>query len=84
MKSYIDYELIEEKPKTDVYQVYSRSSFDELGIIKWYAPWRQYCFFPEEGTVWSKGCLNEVNDLIKKFMEEWKTRRKLAKNSGLS
>jgi len=74
-KSYIDYVLIESKPKTDVFQVYSRSSLESLGEIKWYAPWRQYCFFPDEETVWSKGCLNEVNSLIEKFMDEWRTRR---------
>lgn len=74
-KSYIDYVLTERKPKTDVYLVYSRSSMDELGEIKWYAPWRQYCFFPSEETIWSKGCLNEVNSLIDKFMDEWRTRR---------
>lgn len=84
MKKYIDYTLVEEKPKTDVYIVYAKSSLDTLGMIKWYAPWRQYCFFPADETIWSKNCLNEVNALIEKFMEEWKTRRKLAKESGLS
>jgi len=83
-KSYIDYVLVESKPKTDVFTVFSRSSLEELGTIKWYAPWRQYCFFPLEGTVWSRGCLDEVNLLIEKFMHEWKCRREANKSSGLS
>lgn len=84
MKSYIDYVLVEEKPKTDVYAIFARSTLAELGIIQWHAPWRQYCFFPVENTIWSKGCLNEVNALLNKFMDEWKARRELAKKSELS
>jgi len=72
MKSYIEYMLTGTKPKTNVYTIFSKSSGDRLGEIKWYAPWRQYCFFPDEETIWAKGCLNEVNFLIEKFMKEWR------------
>ena len=74
MKSYIDWVLVEEKPKTDVFIVFSKSSLEELGTIKWYAPWRQYCFFPLEGTAWSLGCLNEVGHMLIKAKAEWKAR----------
>lgn len=79
MKSYIEYRLTGTKPKTNVYTIFSKSLGDRLGEIKWYAPWRQYCFFPDEGTVWSKGCLNEVNVFIKQFMDAWKLGRALEK-----
>ena len=77
--SYIEYMLIGTRPKTNIYGVFSKSSGDRLGIIKWYASWRQYCFFPELDTVWSKGCLNEVNYLIEKFMNEWRSQSSASK-----
>ena len=78
MKSYIDYVLVDEKPKTDVFTVFSRSSLEELGTIKWYAPWRQYCFFPESGTVFNVSCLNDVNH----FIEQLRQQRNSPSNSG--
>jgi len=82
MKSYIEYMLTGQKPKTNVYTIFSKSSGDRLGEIKWYAPWRQYCFFPDEETIWFKGCLNEINFLIKKFMDERKTQSSEGKANG--
>ena len=76
MKSYIDFELIAEKPKTSVFSIVSKRYGDELGIVKWYAPWRQYCFFPSEETIWNRGCLREVNEFIQKLMDERKKRFK--------
>ncbi len=32
-----------------------------LGFIKFYSGWRQHVLQPESGTVWSKGCLEDVN-----------------------
>ena len=58
----------ESKPKTGIWLLYSKSSTYGLGFIKWYAPWRQYCFFPIEDTIWSKGCLEEVNQYITQLM----------------
>lgn len=63
-KSYLEFKLLENKPKTLVYAVNSKSTGFRLGIIMWYGAWRQYCFFPEESTVFSKGCLEEINNFI--------------------
>ena len=46
MKKYVYFELIDKKPKTNVYEVRTKSDDFVLGIVKWYFPWRQYCFFP--------------------------------------
>jgi len=46
--------------KTHNYRVYNITSGGELGLIAWYGPWRQYCFFPQDGTVWSGGCLHDI------------------------
>lgn len=65
MKSkHLEFEWIEEKPKTNVWQVRSRHDKAIIGTIKWYANWRQYCFFPEANCVWSKGCLKDLCDFI--------------------
>ncbi len=59
---------IEDKPKTSVFAVESKHE-DQLGIIKWFPQWRQYCFFPEDDCVFSKGCMNDINDFVGQLME---------------
>lgn len=72
MKSYIIMVEVEKKPKTSVYEVRTKNDGFVLGIIKWYGPWRQYCFFPSEETLWSRGCLQEIIDFIEKIMSDRK------------
>ena len=62
----------ESKPNTGIWLLYSKSSRAGLGFIKWYAPWRQYCFFPDKETIWSKGCLEEINKYLAQLMEAHK------------
>jgi hypothetical protein len=64
---YINFKLIEQKPKTGVYQCRNNKSGVELGLIKWYPAWRQYCYFPTCQAVYSKGCLDDINDFIKEI-----------------
>lgn len=71
-KSYIKFEMIDKKPKTNIYAVYNKNSGSLLGIIKWFSSWRQYCFFPSEETIFSYGCMNEVIDFIQELMKERK------------
>ena len=68
---YVTIMLTGVKPKTSVYSIISKSSCDELGIVKWYAPWRQYCFFPTEefGTIWARNCLKDVIAFIEELMD---------------
>ena len=70
MKSYVDFELAEKKPKTSVYLVRSKSDRSVLGRIYWWFAWRQYVFAPSPSTLWSNGCLDEVQTFIKGLMEE--------------
>ena len=71
MKKYkfITMTLIEQKPKTGVYQVNNNFSGYELGIIKWYAPWHQYCYTSTCEAVYNVGCLEDINDFIKSLEE---------------
>lgn len=70
MSKYIRFNLIEKKAKTNVYSVVNISGKYPLGEIRWHPPWRQYCLFPYESTIWNKDCLDMVNGFIQKLMEE--------------
>jgi hypothetical protein len=85
---YIAFKILEEKPKTKVWLCYNKKSSANLGVIKWYTPWRQYCFCPKYNdsfisthyTVYSAGCLNDISEFIKSLNDELKRTREA--NSG--
>jgi hypothetical protein len=56
--------LIETKPKTAVWGVFSKNHGDNLGVIKWFGPWRQYCFFSMDVAVFSSGCLRGLDKFL--------------------
>lgn len=67
----MDYEYITIEPngtsqsgKTKIYGVANKRSGKQLGQIQWYGPWRQYVFFPYMGTLYSRGCLQDVASFI--------------------
>ena len=62
---YMIFRLVEQKPKTAVWNVLSRSNGGLLGIIKWHSPWRQYCFFPEPDCVFNNSCMMTIINFIK-------------------
>ena len=54
----------------------SRSSMAErLGMVKWYGAFRQYVFYPDNDTVWSKGCLEIIEGFLDTVNKRY--RRKL-------
>jgi len=63
---YLRFIKLERPPskKTDIILIDSVSGNYTLGRIQWYAPWRQYCFFPYEETVWNTGCMEDVYEVI--------------------
>ncbi len=61
---YISILLTERRPKTNVWTVFSTRTGNPLGHIKWFGRWRQYTFMPEFDTVFSSGCLNDIQDFI--------------------
>lgn len=60
--------------KTEVYNVRSKSQGSTLGQIKWYSPWRQYCFMPSPQCVFNVGCMGDIIALIEELREERRTR----------
>lgn len=54
------------------YHVYNSVARILIGVIKYYPQWRQFVLFPEPKTIWSKGCLEEVNTFIYQVEKERK------------
>ena len=65
---YMDFRVVEAKPRTVVDVTNRRSGF-LLGQIRWYGPWRQYVLMPSHSTVFNVDCLQEINDVIAGLME---------------
>lgn len=65
------------KRKTKSYSVESASTGIRLAVVEWYGPWRQFCFFPARfaETVWSKGCLEDINTFFDRLKEERAAKR---------
>ena len=54
--------------KTPIYFIVNKEE-DCIGEIKWYGPWRKFCFYPDKNTVWDSKCLNEVIEVIQQVTE---------------
>lgn len=64
-------EKLSPSAKTKVVSVISRAHSLELGSIKWYGPWRQYCFFPGHATIFNHTCMRTIVEVIDALMLEW-------------
>jgi hypothetical protein len=61
--------------KTDIYLVWTKDGLYLLGTIRWYAPWRKYCFYPAAGTIFETQCLKDIVSFIDQLMDERKKKR---------
>lgn len=57
----VDSELWEKKP---VYRIFNNRSGDQLGIISWYKPWREYVFSSKDDCVFNNTCLMDILDFM--------------------
>lgn len=59
---YIRMQKLHDSPsgKTQVFGVFTKAGISALGVIKWYAPWRAYAFFPNAGTLYEPVCLRDL------------------------
>jgi hypothetical protein len=69
---YINFVKIADKPKTSVFACINNRSGEPLGTVQWYAPWRQYCFFPANECVFNVGCMDDIKDFIGQLKKEVK------------
>ena len=60
ISKYLEFNMLEKKPKTEVYEIVSKRNKERLGIIKWFPRWRQYAFFPESGTIFNVECILDI------------------------
>jgi len=63
--------------KTQLWMVVG-SDESTLGIVKWYAPWRQYCFLPlllVDYLVFSSSCLINLAKFMRDLTERHKKKR---------
>jgi hypothetical protein len=54
---YIYFEEEHSSGKTKAWAIRTKSNGMALGYIRWHGPWRKYCCFPWEGTVFDPNCL---------------------------
>ena len=54
-----------------------------LGEIKWYGPWRQYCFEPRQNTIFNKTCLQDIVDVLQTLNEEQLAKQVTPAGAGL-
>jgi hypothetical protein len=62
----------EVKLKTKIIGIMNKNHGEEIGLIKWFSKWRQYCFFPTNDTVWNTTCIEDIYDVISDLMDERK------------
>jgi len=59
--------------KKGTYSCRNRKSNAEIGKVRWYGPWRQYCYFPTIQAAYSDGCLQDIADFIQCIKWEGKS-----------
>ncbi len=72
MAKYINFVLMKEGAKTNVWHVAAKGLNEKLGEIKWFSHWRKYAFFPSDGTVYEDDCLKDIAEFIEQQMIERK------------
>lgn len=70
LSKYLDFSKVGDTGKTGVYRIASKSSGLTLGGISWYGPWRQYCFYANNETIFNRDCLHDIEDFLRQLMHE--------------
>ena len=82
MRSYLRFEEIvdlSKKLKTKRYLVLNEKFDEEIGLIKWYGAWRQYCFFSHHALVLHDGCAEELRNFLSQLKKERKEQKRKEK-----
>lgn len=69
---YLVFQQVPTKGSTTGWCCNNKRSGITLGFIKWYGPWRSYCYFALVDIVYSKGCLSDIVNFIDQLMKERK------------
>lgn len=60
--------------KTSRWNCYNNTSHEKIGGVYWYGQWRQYIFAPVAQTVFSTGCLADIQSFMGELEAERKAR----------
>ena len=74
---FIRFESLHSVTKTSRWACVNKSSGHSIGVVEWYGPWRQYCYFPEVDTVYSDGCMEDIQHFIRQLGMERKAAQAL-------
>lgn len=66
--TFVELNYLNKKTKT----VLVKAEYTYLGTIKWYSPWRTYCFFPTPDTLYDTKCLQDIGSYIDNLIAERK------------
>lgn len=64
-------DITPEKRKTKIYKINNNDN-EFLGIISWGTGFRKYCFYPNNDTMYSADCLEDIIKFIEKLERERK------------
>lgn len=67
------HEILSGVYRTRVFEVWCELNL--LGTIRWYSQWRRYTFQPFAQTVFDESCLTEINQHLRRLMEEYRALR---------
>jgi hypothetical protein len=65
---YIEFDMIGDTGKTEIWNIISKTSEFILGQIRWDGAWRQYCFYPSPRTVFNPSSMEDISKQIKELM----------------
>lgn len=68
----VSYQLNERRQgaKTDTWEAWGLQTGSHIGQVRWYAPWRKYCFYPGADRLFDETCLKSIAVFL-----EWETRK---------
>jgi len=67
---FIHFVMIYSTDKTQVWDCRNNRNGGSLGTVRRYYPWDQDCFVPEGNTVFSAGCLADIQTFIEQLHRE--------------
>ncbi|TET16314.1 MAG: hypothetical protein E3J81_03565 [Dehalococcoidia bacterium] len=64
---YIVFKRVEVDGGRPYWECRNRKPGSLLGLVCWTSCWKEYCYYMESNTVYSKDCLEDIADFIKKL-----------------
>jgi len=53
-----------EQASKTAWRCVNNRSHDSLGLVRYYGPWKQWIYMPEHQTIYSAGCLADIQAFI--------------------